>query len=172
MGGLSSVATTAIHALGAANAVLGTVQNYQDRSGGRDYDNLKKQNALVLQNAAEQAALQKEQIRLNAETAETERRAALRRAIAKQRARFGASGTGSNGGSAQAVLLGLFDESEEELAQRNSLDALRTRAIDQNFAGQQRINTLQLTQLKERDRLSNLSAKIGGLQDIGSIIMR
>lgn len=170
MGGLTSLATTAIQVLGAANSVAGTLQNYQDRSGNRAYDQLKAQSDLSLQNAAEQAALQKEQLRLTGEQAEVERRSALRRAVARQRAQFGASGIGSSGGSSQAVLLGMFDESDEDRQQRESLDALKTSAIDQGYAQQTRINTLQLTQLKERDRLKNVSATLGGLKDLGTTI--
>jgi hypothetical protein len=170
MGGLTALASTAIQALSVANSVINTVGSYQDRTGKRQYDQLKAQSDLSLRNAAEQAALQKEQIRLSAEQTETNRRAALRRAMARQRAQFGASGVGSNGGSSQAVLLGLFDESEEELNQRTALDALKTAAVDQGFAQQQRINTLQLTQLRERDKLKNLSGTLTSLKDLGSIL--
>lgn len=170
MGGLTSLASTAIQALNVANSVIGTIDNYQDRSGNRQYDQIKAQNAIALQNAAENAALQKEQIRLSSEQAETNRQAALRRAVARQRAQFGTSGTGSTGGSAQAVLLGMFDESEEELNQRNALDALKTASVDQNYSQAQRVNTLQLTQLRERDRLKNLSSTLNAAKDIGTII--
>ncbi len=170
MGGLTSLATTAIQALGVANSVINTIDSYQDRSGNRAYDMLKQQSNLSLQNAAEQAALEKERIRVTAEQAETSRRTALRRAMARQRAMFGSSGTGSGGGSAQAVLLGMFDESEEELRQREALDALKTASVDQGYTQQSRINTLQLTQLKERDRLKNLSGTLGSLKDLGTIV--
>lgn len=170
MGGLTSLASTAIQVLGAANSVIGTLDNYQSRSGQRAYEQMKQQSDLVLQNAAEQAALQKEQIRLTGEQAEAERRAALRRAVARQRAQFGASGVGTSGGSSQAVLLGLFDESDEERRQREALDALKTNTVDQGYAQQARINTLQLIQLKERDRLKNASGILGGLKDIGTTI--
>lgn len=170
MGGLTSLASTAIQILGAANSVVGTLEDYQSRSGNRAYDQLKEQSDLALQNAAEQAALQKEQIRLTAEQAESERRSALRRAVARQRAQFGASGVGSSGGSSQAVLLGLFDESDEDRRQREALDSLKTNAVDQGYAQQSRINILQLTQLKERDRLKRVGSALGGLKDAGSII--
>jgi hypothetical protein len=169
MGGLTSLAASAMQALTAANALVGIVDRQQN-SGKRDYDNAKAQSDLALRNAGEQAALQKEQLRLSAEQSETNRRAALRRAMARQRAHFGASGTGSGGGSAQAVLLGMFDESEEELQQRTALDSLKTAAINQGYAQQQRINTLQLTQLKERDRLKNLGSTLQSARDLGSII--
>ncbi len=170
MGGFTTLASTAIQALGAVDALLGVVDNYQERSGDRQYDQLKAQSDLSLRNAQEQAALQREQIRLSAEQTETNRRAALRRAMARQRALYGASGTGSGGGSAQAVLLGMFDESEEELQQRMALDALKTASVDQNLAQQQRINTLQLTQLRERDKIKNLRGTLSSAKDLGTII--
>ncbi len=170
MGGLSSLATTAIQALGVANSVIGTIDSYQDRSGNRQYEQIQAQNNLTMQNAAEQAALQREQIRLAGEQAETQRRAALRRAVAKQRAAYGSSGIGSGGGSAQAVLLGMFDESEEDLNQRNALDALNTASVNQGYTQAQRVNTLQLTQLRERGRLKNLSGTLGAIKDLGTIV--
>lgn len=169
MGGLTSLAASAMQALSAANALIGVVDRYQD-SGRRDYDFAKAQSDLALRNSREQAALQKEQLRLSAEQSETNRRAALRRAMARQRAQFGASGISSGNGSAQAVLLGMFDESEEELQQRQALDSLKSAAINQGVSQQQRINTLQLTQLKERDRLKNIGSTLQSAHDLGSII--
>ncbi len=158
MGGLSSVATAAVQALSVANTVLGATNSYKDDSGERNYKELQQRSALELQNAHERAALEKEQIRLNAEQTESQRRAALKRAIAKQRAQFGSSGTGTDGGSAEAVLLGLFDESAEELSQRNALDVLKSSAVDQSVSGIQRINTLQLTQQKERNKYNRYTS--------------
>ena len=85
-----------------------------------------------------------------AKAAEDERRAALRRAVARQNARFGASGIGGSGGSAEAVLLGLFDESEEDLASRERLDNLRNRSLDLNVAQNSSLNVLQRSQLQQR----------------------
>lgn len=155
MGDLTSFATSAIQALG----VFGrqTARDRVDYSQERDMRNLQ------LQQQQEQAALEREKIRVDAQNAEAQRQAALRRAVARQRAQYGASGVSSGEGSARAVLLGLFDESEEELSQRTALDNLKSRAIDQGIAQQQRINTLQLTQLRQRDkveRTGNLIDKI------------
>ena len=169
MGGLTALASTAIKGLTIANSLVGLVDRYQD-TGKRDYDFAKAQSDLSFRNAREQAALQKEQIRISGEQAETSRRAALRRAMARQRAQFGASGIGSGSGSAQAVLLGMFDESEEELQQRQTLDSLKTAAINQGVTQTQRINTLQLTQMKERDRLKNLGSALQSASDLGRII--
>ncbi len=60
---------------------------------------------------------------------------------------------GSGSGSAQAVLLGLFDESEDERTKREELDSLRLTALDQNIGQSRALNVLQRTQLAERQRL-------------------
>lgn len=170
MGGLTSLASTAIRGLSIANALIGSTNDYYDNSGQRAYEQMKAQSDLSLQNARERAELEKQQIRLSAQSAESERRAALRRAMARQRAQYGASGISSGDGSAQAVLLGLFDESEEEARQREALDALKTASVDQGVAQQRRINTLQLTQLKERNRLNKVQSQLGAAADIGGMI--
>jgi hypothetical protein len=171
MGGLTSFASTAMQILGAANSAVGAAKSFREARGDDSYDAARRQNEAVLQNAREQAELQKEQIRIGASQAETERRAALRRAVARQRAQFGASGTGSDGGSAKAVLLGLFDESEEERAQRQTLDTLKTAAAEQGVSQQQRLNTLQLTQLRERNRLGRIGKTLQGLRGIGDSLL-
>ncbi len=97
------------------------------------------------------SALEHERIAAGAAAAEDERRAALRRAVARQRTQFGASGIGNaGGGSAEAVLLGLFDESEEELASRERLDNLRNQALDLSVAQSNSLNVLQRSQLQQR----------------------
>ena len=107
-----------------------------------------------LRKAQENAALEKQKIFANAETAETKRQAALKRAVARQRARYGGSGIEANSsGSAQALLLGMFDESEDEKRQRETLDNLRFNALDQDIEQRQRMNVLQRTQLAEKQKI-------------------
>ncbi len=140
-------------------SVLGTVASIaqpfiQDRADSRQQ---KQSNALQMQQMQQDAALQKEQNRVAAEGAEATRRAALKRAMARQRASFGAQGVGSSAGSAEAVLLGMFQESDEERANREKIQNLRAAALDQNVAQQQQINLLQQTQLRENQRIDYLS---------------
>ena len=129
---------------------------------------LQQQQNLQIQNARQQAALEQQQIALNAEIAEENRRRALKRAVARQRANFGAQGVGSGAGSSQAVLLGLIDESDEEREQRERLDVLRNTAIDQNLNQQVRLNTLQRTQLRERNNLDNLSSSVNRFGNVAN----
>lgn len=170
MSGLTSLASTAIRGLSIANALIGSTSDYYENSGQRAYEQGKEKSDLSLRNLQESNALEKQKIKLSAEVAEKERRLALRRAMAKQRAQYGASGISSGDGSAQAVLLGLFDESEEEARQREALDALRAAEFDQNYAQQKRVNTLQLTQFKERNRLNKVQSQLGAAADIGGMI--
>lgn len=100
------------------------------------------------------AEARRRDIALDAQTAEETRRAALKRAVARQRAAFGASGIDTTGGgSAQAVLLGLFDESDAERAQRERLDSFRLGAIDQDVDYQAQRNVLERTHLAQQYQL-------------------
>ena len=95
---------------------IGLAVNEISRRGSRDQalEQLQKRQALQQQQLAQDAALERERIALNTAQSEEERKAALRRAVARQRANFGAQGVGSGAGSSQEVLLGLFEESDEE----------------------------------------------------------
>lgn len=116
---------------------------------------LQERQALSQQQAAEQTALEKQQLAASAQAYEDQRRAALKRAVARQRAAFGGSGIAQGSGSSQAVLLGLYNETEEELAQRERMDNLRSSALDQNLSQQKSLNVLQYEQLKQRQKLDN-----------------
>lgn len=112
--------------------------------------------------AEEDAAQERAKIAFDAQAAEETRRAALKRAVARQRATFGASGIDTNSsGSAQAVLLGLYDESEDERAQREALDTMRYGAIDQGLAQRARMNVLERTQLVQQQQLQQSLSNYG-----------
>ncbi len=106
---------------------------------------------------ARSAMLEKQKIAVDAQAAARERQAALKRAMARQTASFGASGFGSADGSAQAVLLGLFAESDEERQEREKLDAMKIRAMDLDLENRRSINVLQRAQLAERQQLERAS---------------
>lgn len=169
MGGFTSLASEAFNIFNAAGNIIGAYDNLKGNNDSSYYREIQRQQNEQMRQMAENTALEKEKIRMSAEQTESERRAALRRAIAKQRAKYGASGIESSGGSSQAVLLGLYDESDEDRRQRESLDALKTQALDQGLDQQQRINTLQLTQLKERSRYSSRGSVFTALGGLGGI---
>ena len=140
----------------ASNTILGGVQSLSG-SGDKDdlaLEQLKQQQALQEKQLRQNAALEKQQIALDAAQAENDRKQALKRAVARQRAQFSGQGISSAGtGSSQAVLLGLFEESDEERRKREDLDTLKTAAIDQDLAQNRALNVLQRTQLAERQKL-------------------
>ena len=163
--------TSATSLIGGITSTLNTVDNFVDtieNFGGQDdrraQQNLQAQQDLALRQLQEQQALEEQQAQqdaelrlqqqqIDAQNAEERRQRALKSAMARQRASFGASGITTQGGSAEAVLLGLFDESEEELEQRNRLDQLSTTALSQGLQQQTSLNVLQRTQLQERQNL-------------------
>lgn len=79
--------------------------------------------------AASQANIQKQAIRAQTEAEKKEKNAALRRAVARRRALYGANNV-SIEGSGEAVLLGLYEETEDDLKKREELDRLRMASLD------------------------------------------
>jgi hypothetical protein len=171
MGALTPVATLLggiTTALGAVNKISGAFDDLSGQSERQAAAQLRAQQDLALrqlqqqqslqqQQATQDAALERQNLVITAQNAEEARQRALRRAVAKQRASFGGSGISPSGGSAEAVLLGLFDESEEDLRQRERLDQLKTSALSQGLAQQNSINILQTQQLRERQQLERAS---------------
>ncbi len=155
MGALASVITPLFQIGSVLGSVAGMVQPYVNDKQERKQQ--QQTQSLLLKQAQQDAALQKEQQRVTTAQSESQRRIALKRAMARQRANFGAQGVGSNNGSSEAVLLGMFSESDEERANREKLDALRSQAIDQNISQQQQLNLLQQTQLREKQYVDYLS---------------
>lgn len=155
MGSLTSALAPIIQ-IGSA---LGSVANaaapfYQDSV---DRKNQKASNELSLKQAQATAALQKEQNRVAALQQEQDRKKALRNAVARQRAQFGGSGIGSSEGSSEAVLLGLFNESDEQRALREQMNNLRSNALDLTPAQIQQRNLLQQTQSREQDTINRIT---------------
>ncbi len=159
MQSFTSILPTLTSALGTVQTIAGTVNTVKSLAGSNDdlaLDQLKQTQALQSQQQAESLELQKQNITLNAAENESDRKDALRRAVARQRASFGSSGVGASGGSSEAVLLGLVEESEEDRASREASDTLRLQAIDQDLSQNQALNLLQSTQLAERQSINNL----------------
>lgn len=124
---------------------------------------LQEQQKLQEQQLLADAALEKQRIATDAANAEDERKTALRRAVSRQKASFAGQGVGAGAGSSQAVLLGMFEESEEDKRRREELDTLRLSAIDQDVTHRQSINVLQRTQLEEKQKVNSISSGISSL---------
>ncbi len=155
-GAISSLAGIASSAQLLGNTI-GAFRNIAnpERNDDLALKQLQAQQNLNQQQLAEQTALERERIALQSSQDEESRRAALRRAVARQKAQFGASGI-TSGGSSDAVLLGLFNETDDELQRRNQLDTLRNAALDLDIAQQRSVNILQATQLQEKQKLGRL----------------
>jgi colicin import membrane protein len=117
---------------------------------------LQAQQALGQANAEQDAALQRQKIANDAASADATRMGALRRAVARQNAQFGASGVSSDDGSSEAVMLGLVNQSDAEKADQDALDTLRYQAIDQNLGQEKSVDVLQQAQLQQRQNLQNI----------------
>lgn len=171
--GLTNIVTSAVPILTVGNQIARDV-----RSFGRDpaedaakkaaeqaaYNLAAQQNLAMAQlqaqqqlgerQAAEDAALERRNIALDAASAEDARRAALKRAVARQKVSLASQGiSAADSGSAEAILLGLFQESEQDRAARTRLDGLRAQAVGQGLAQRQALNVLQRSQLAERQAL-------------------
>lgn len=115
-----------------------------------------QQNLAYSQKAAD-VANQQAQIRENQAQSEADRQAALRRAVARQRAQFGSSGIGSDSGSGEAVLLGLVNDSTAAGDARKRTDTLREQALTQDLENLNQRNLLERTQLAESQRFQLLT---------------
>jgi hypothetical protein len=97
----------------------------------------------------DQAKAQMAQIRLQQKAEDRARQERLRRALATQRARFGAQGIGSSG-SASAVLAGLASEAERQAGESRALSNLRTQNIQDQLVWSQRKNLLDASSPQNR----------------------
>lgn len=159
---MQSSITTALPVLTKAITLVDTVTKVTNagndaRAQKQALVQLQEQQDLRLKNAQEDARLQREKIFGDAEEAARKRRDALKRAIAKQRVRFGGQGISSEDGSGEAILLGLFDANQIDEAEAARLDTLRLNALDQDIAQTKRLNVLQATQLAERQKYKTTS---------------
>ena len=161
MGAIVPTITSLTSAITAVDTLVNQVQSF---GGSSNEDHLREQQRLALRQMQEhnavqqpwsqvQSALEREKMQAESAAAEQQRRAALRRAVARQRAAYGAQGIGAGEGSAEAVLLGLFAESDAERMERERIDDIRNRALEQDIAEQKNLNVLQLSQLRERQKL-------------------
>lgn len=167
-GGLIGSLGTAATVLKTLDSTFSAIQGFGDSAARRAQTNtlaqqdlalrqLQAQQALGQANAAQDAALQRQKIAHDAAGVEAARMTALRRAVARQKAQFGASGV-SGDGSSEAVMLGMVNQSEAEKAAQDALDTLRYQAIDRNLGQQKSVDVLQQAQLQQRQNLQNIIA--------------
>ncbi len=157
LGGVLPILSSVAGAIRTVESAVGAIQGIGGRSDNQkreqDLRQLQARQKLDARQAAQKAALEKQQLALESQAKEDARRDALRRAVARQRASFGAAGVGSGAGSSEAVLLGLFEESDAQRAERERLDYLRGRSIGLGLSQARAANLLEATQLSERNNL-------------------
>jgi hypothetical protein len=90
-----------------------------------------------------------EQIQQSTQASERQRQDAIRRALATQRARYGAQGIGA-GGSADAVLAGMAVEAQRETQEARKAAQLRMNQIREQVAWQNTKNLLDASQFANR----------------------
>lgn len=112
-----------------------------------------QQNSAQAQAKAE-AQAQTQQIQQTQAIQSRERQDQLRRALATQRARFGAKGISDGSGSAAAALGGLQAEADREDQDATSLSALRIGRINDDVEWQQHRSLLDASQSRYRTAFS------------------
>lgn len=171
MGGLTSSVLGGVQQLGMTSTVLNTVADAVvdaiDEDAYRDelvasqdvaLNQLMQAQQLEESQAATSVATEKAQLEADAAATEKQRKAALKKALATQTAAYGASGITSGDGSAQAVLLGVFDESDEEKQDNETSYALKVKALDDEFASLRSSNILERAQLQQLQELELASS--------------
>ncbi len=167
MGALSSIATglngiaSVVGTVSSLANNLNTLANNPQKEAKADLraqqdlalKQLQAQQQVAAANAQADSSLQKTQIAATASAEDVQRRAALKRAVARQKASFGSQGITGTDGSSEAVLLGLFDESDRDRQDRERLDGIRTAALNQDLGARSSLDILQLAQLQERQKL-------------------
>lgn len=115
--------------------------------------------ALAEQQATQTAANSIQQITTARQSAEQQRLAGLRRAVAKRQAALAGQGiSAADGGSGEALLLGLVRESDDEGAADRASDSLQIDAIRTQLEQTRQRNLLELSQAaqKRNQRLQSL----------------
>lgn len=110
------------------------------------YEQAQKTYAESERNIAEQAALDETNAALETAEETRQRKNALKRATASRQAAFGGQGIDTTDGSGEAVILGLFQESDEDKKYRDRLDTIKRQSREQNNAAKRRRNLLNLQQ--------------------------
>lgn len=174
MGSLNPIGALGFYqqGIGLIDSLVNSENSYRQNVRSKDValEQLQARQALQHQQNMQNVALEKQQITAQSQVNEENRRAALKRAVARQRAQFGGSGITRGSGSSEAVLLGMFDETEDELAQRARLDSLRSGALDQRLVQSNSLNVLQYEQLRQRQDLNAAASKYGrykNMLDVG-----
>lgn len=112
------------------------------------------QQSAAQEQAKAEAKSQAQQIQESQKIASQQRRDELRRALATQRARFGAQGLAAGGGSVDATLSGLQAEADREEADAQQLASSRIDQLSEQLGWQRRRSLLNASASRYRTSLS------------------
>ena len=140
--------TSGIGALVSAANFLMPLKSANDQS---------KEIALQNRQLQQNAEIQKQKNLLALEQKESERLSKLRKAISSQRAALAGRGISPVGGSADAVLKGLSEDSEAESQSNIFATQLENAKIDAGLGNSTQLNLLQKQQLKQKTTLGYLN---------------
>jgi len=113
------------------------------------------------------ARAQTQQIQQQQEVQSRERRDQLRRALATQRARFGAQGIAAGGGSVEAALGGLEAEAARDEQDAASVGTMRITRINDELDSQQRRNLLDASSTRYRSAFSLMQRSLRSVPLLG-----
>ncbi len=119
--------------------------------------------------AASAAQFQRQQAEQAQAIRERDRRERLRRTLASQRAQFGAHGVGGgigSGGSAEAVLQGLTNDTERAIADDRERLGLTFAALQHDVEERRRRNLLELSTARRRLAFRALERGLGGFTSL------
>ena len=125
-----------------------------------------QQNTAQAQAKAE-ARAQTLQIQQTQEIQARQRQDQLRRALATQRARFGAQGIGAGDGSAEAALGGLEAEAARQEQDASSLSGMRINRINDDLEWQQRRSLLDASASRYRSAFSLMQRSLRSVPLLG-----
>ncbi len=126
------------------------------------------QQSAAQQQAKAEAKAQASQIQEGEAIASRERSEQLRRALATQRARFGAQGLAAGGGSVDATLSGLQAEADREEADAQTVTNSRLDRLSQQLGWQQRRSLLDASASQYRSSLSLVQRSLRSYSLLGS----
>jgi len=135
----------------AANTLISSAQSSNELSNLKSQQNLEQEQQQTNTNA------QLQQIELQSQQDEQDRLKALKSAVAKQRAAFGASGvSSSDSGSASAVVTGYLNDSNSEKSQNEKTNNLKKQALTDSLNQTKQKNLLELSEKENENKWSNL----------------
>jgi hypothetical protein len=117
--------------------------------------------------AKAEAQAQARQIQEGREIDSRQRRDQLRRALATQRARFGAQGLAAGGGSVDAALSGLEAEAEREESDAQRLTDTRMSRLSEEAGWQRRRNLLDASASRYRSSMSLVQRSLRSVPLLG-----